>query len=663
MPQIKFSGLVSDMKGKLGGSVLSSNKQGAYMRQNKWGGGRKSNRWDRSKARLSQLANSWRALTLGQQEAWNNAAGDFPFTNKFNQEYIASGYQVYMSLNGTLLANNLPLLTAPGANRPFPEDLVVEFRQEQPPWVTTGTGATFPNILASTGGCLQSGVPCPMCYTCSGGVCIPKLPITSAEWQDCIKQFKGHFQAFEPVGCTTDQDCVDEGLIGAGGDTACVDGECTYVGDGFLNWANFGYVLNITNALRNSGEWSQGNHVGQNFLAGSFRFTLGTESLRILRSGVRDIVLVSNYYADGRGGNIRIRPQDQETIRLQFTMGLTSTDTASGYITYTWYIDLQLAEISSNSVFQYQLDLDDVTNTKFAINNFGWVTPQFTWYDELLLPSSPDWSIAEGDVSNLPEDWRTIEKSWGLVYGAGMYGYMTDIVYTDIRNFKSRYESFLDPLVGYLNGEEDILILANGPAKPKCNYAPCNPDLVGICKPEDSCTCKHNICGLWGQRETWHSNKAPDGDPNIYLAPSVPVFAFDTPSDPYSTATFAEQWMILDGGLYGTTGATYVPNVKMNVTAPSESGFALMLFAQNPIGYNGNNRWKADVYMVTIDASTSGTYNLWEYLKLAIKNAPAGTSFDISYAQVDTQSGLAHPRRRVKDVRFKAGAELSSAVY
>jgi len=121
MPQIKFSSLVTDMKGKANGSVFSSNRQGAYMRTNKSGGGKKSLSWENSKSRLAFLSTQWKALTLEQREQWNTIAPSYPALNKFNEPYNPSGYQVFMRLNGTLFAQGLPLLSVPNPPRSTPE--------------------------------------------------------------------------------------------------------------------------------------------------------------------------------------------------------------------------------------------------------------------------------------------------------------------------------------------------------------------------------------------------------------------------------------------------------------------------------------------------------------------------------------------------------------
>ena len=150
MPQIKFSGLVTAMKGKAGGSIFSQNKQGAYFRNNRWGGGRKSGRWDAAKQRLTILSNAWRNLSAEQREAWESAGVNFPFQNKFKDEYIPNGYQLFMSLNGNLYAQGLPTLSVPGEKRPFPEDIQITGGTPDVPWVTGGIVTGKPIVLGGS---------------------------------------------------------------------------------------------------------------------------------------------------------------------------------------------------------------------------------------------------------------------------------------------------------------------------------------------------------------------------------------------------------------------------------------------------------------------------------------------------------------------------------
>lgn len=115
MARIKFSGLVSEMKGKLNGSVMSSNRGGAYIRNNKAGQKNLSAKSTQIKNKFGSLASQWRNLSVEQQDQWALMAPNYPTTNKFGDVRIPSGYELFMRLNGTLQLQNLPLQTLPSA--------------------------------------------------------------------------------------------------------------------------------------------------------------------------------------------------------------------------------------------------------------------------------------------------------------------------------------------------------------------------------------------------------------------------------------------------------------------------------------------------------------------------------------------------------------------
>lgn len=120
MPKIRLSALATDIKGKSGGSVFSTNSGGTYFRNNPSGGGRKSNRWDLQKGKFAAVARAWRNLTNAQQTAWNNAVSDYPTVNAFGEPRIPSGYELFMRLNGTLISAGIDPISVPGEKRSLP---------------------------------------------------------------------------------------------------------------------------------------------------------------------------------------------------------------------------------------------------------------------------------------------------------------------------------------------------------------------------------------------------------------------------------------------------------------------------------------------------------------------------------------------------------------
>jgi len=66
-------------------------------------------------SKLGQIAGGWKLLNDAQRVAWNAAAVNFPFKNKFGDSYTGSGFQVYQMLNLNMLTINQTLLTFPPA--------------------------------------------------------------------------------------------------------------------------------------------------------------------------------------------------------------------------------------------------------------------------------------------------------------------------------------------------------------------------------------------------------------------------------------------------------------------------------------------------------------------------------------------------------------------
>jgi len=662
MPQIKFSGLVTAMKGKAGGSIFSQNKQGAYFRNNRWGGGRKSQRWDNAKNRLSFLSNQWRLLSAEQREAWQAAGADYPFENKFKESYIPSGYQLFMSLNGNLYAHNLPLLSVPGENRPFPDDINITGGTPDVPWVTGGTGATFPSINGQSLTSCGETYRCPSGYTCIGGYCILLFPYGSPAYLAARDNVRAQYYMFGDPECTTDQDCYDAGL-GTGTDIACTDGKCVYVGDGLMYYERTSYVLNISDILADGGRWNQTYSDQQTQVNGSFRFTLGPSTLRKLQTTQDEIVLVSSYANGGRGSTIRIRPQDQTTTRVYITFGLQTDESESTLATFVWYQDFPTAQFKENCVLQFQMNIADTIENYMCLNASGFNYSQFEYFDNILDGTIESWGEPTSDNHNPFANWQTTGPWMGYVYGAGTYGAPTDIIYSDIRFYPSRYREFKYALSGMLQGDESILITASGDAKPSCSYKACDLTVDGCNTGRSKCNCAAGICGPWRNIADRFVNQAPGGNTDIHLTAAVPIYDVSIDGNNVATFTATDNWFNLLGGTFANNGATFVPLVTATVDGTKESGFQLVAYTSRAKSAGKTIRLTELIQMTLLPADVSEEWELWEFVKAAISSAQPGTTFDIGFSILDTNSGamMAKPPVSVR-FRFKAGAELSSSV-
>jgi len=567
-----------------------------------------------------------------------------------------------MSLNGNLLAHNFPILSEPGAKRPFPEDAQLAFSQPNPGWVTGGTGVTFPNPPLR--GCTDEDPPpegCADCEACINGDCYPLGGSTeSAEYLECKQGIENIYFEFTEDECGTDSDCVDLGLAGASPDVACVDGKRVYVGDGIMNWTNLGYVLNLQSVLPDGGEWTFETAPRDAEINGSFRITLGPRALKALSTTQTDRDWETNYQADGRGLSIRLRPQDQQSTRIYFTYGLVGDLPSFEESTYLFYVDVSTSIFQSNTVIQYRLSLYNTNHTSVVVGNTGWLPMQLETYPNLQKGAIATWTDTPMSGANPFAEWKTIPKSQGLVFGGGVLGMSYDLIISDIRIFKGYQANYLDTLIGYLTGDESVLILATGDTKPQCSYASCNQSDNFCGTRRIKCNCAAGVCGPWKQIQDKFSNVAPGGDSSVKLVASVPVFV-EVSINP-NEYEFSGYWMEMLGGSFSNNGATYVPNVLLNVQAPQESGFFAVLCTSMPKGYTQNNRWSPVVTAGVVDLNVNSTLNLWEYLAPLIVHAPPGTSFDTTIYLVDSNSGYAQIAGRTKP-RFKAGAELSSVVY
>lgn len=112
MALVKLSAMVSEMKGKLNGSVLQGSPFGQMIRNNKYSKSGTQTVWDMNKAQLATLASQFRDLSSAQLATWQTQTANYPFIDKFGDSYTPSAFQLYMALNLRLLDNGLSKITS-----------------------------------------------------------------------------------------------------------------------------------------------------------------------------------------------------------------------------------------------------------------------------------------------------------------------------------------------------------------------------------------------------------------------------------------------------------------------------------------------------------------------------------------------------------------------
>jgi hypothetical protein len=115
MAKIKFSALVSDMRGKLNGSVASHNRGGSYFRNKVTPVNVRSSYQIAARARFASFSQQWRTLTQAQIFAWNSAVGAYAKKNIFGNLKNPTGAQLFQKVNNNLLASGGTAITSPAA--------------------------------------------------------------------------------------------------------------------------------------------------------------------------------------------------------------------------------------------------------------------------------------------------------------------------------------------------------------------------------------------------------------------------------------------------------------------------------------------------------------------------------------------------------------------
>jgi hypothetical protein len=116
MALIKFSGLLSAISGKVGGTVFARNKAGAYSRN--WAKPTSSPTPIQSanRARFGSQSAFWGSLTSAQRTSWNASASGLIRVNRLGEEYVPTGRQICLQANNQLVASAQTEISTPPAD-------------------------------------------------------------------------------------------------------------------------------------------------------------------------------------------------------------------------------------------------------------------------------------------------------------------------------------------------------------------------------------------------------------------------------------------------------------------------------------------------------------------------------------------------------------------
>lgn len=102
MTLIKFSAIVSEVSGKLNGSIFSRNRSGAIIKNRMIPINRQSSTQQPNRINWSFLIRTWNSLSVEQINTWNVAALTISWQNKLGDSYHPSGQQLFLYCNQNL---------------------------------------------------------------------------------------------------------------------------------------------------------------------------------------------------------------------------------------------------------------------------------------------------------------------------------------------------------------------------------------------------------------------------------------------------------------------------------------------------------------------------------------------------------------------------------
>lgn len=695
MPSIKFTALVSDIKGKANGSVFSKNKQGNYFRNNVTGGGRKSLAWDQQKSNFSYLATQWRSLTPVQKDSWDSMAANYPALNKFKESYIPSGFQLYMRLNGVLYAKGFSILSTPIAQRSFPnlEELYVDSPSYSAYTGKWGAGFNNPSAINVVG----NNAYCPQCYVQGGTDCEIGMP--EIDFLNCFNNLQLNRQLGCSTGCTTAADCETQGMTAPNNEVCCQDGVCNWCGDGVVNMFQGAYLLNVAPAIKDGGiidNTFEDDYVTFNL---SFRLWLDANAINGVRTNNVPVVIVSNYKDNAKNLWVRLCPFDANNAQVEWGMGLVdvahdNTEFTNAMIGIVPYAILQ--EQSNVWYFQYNLNnYQDFVGLIGWDNNISWLACNTT--KKVNLKDNFDWDgLGVKGWSSLP--WNCKDDEWGIMLGAFSYARQWGMNFSDFRWNNGTYTEDERMFItqGYVvPGVQVICAMALFEVEDCCNKVCSN---LGPCQWNCSTGASTGSCSCGGSGnpdEGWCLTTNTRGLANFGSQSSnVPSFQFVCPAYNFTNSEEGDYSLIYNGNClpYGTyptmqNNAIFAPSFDINLPLVSEDNFFLIVNASKPMTNSSVN--KGTSHIGTLRLGVGRSVNIWDWIIESIGNFPDYSSCLIKLQILDSESGQVlnfetqylerenelllkevddtgkKKKKKPKtgnSVRFKAGSDLSSSV-
>jgi hypothetical protein len=146
MARATYGGIITNLKGSIGGLTFQKNVSGAIVRLRPWRKKFNSLKQQIAQQIFYQKNMGWHQLSLGDQQLWNAFAKLHTFTDPFGDLETLTGHQWYISIN-----TNLEIISQPHITQP-------------PAWTLPTSPPTATLFLSTSGIYLQVASPAPAGY-------------------------------------------------------------------------------------------------------------------------------------------------------------------------------------------------------------------------------------------------------------------------------------------------------------------------------------------------------------------------------------------------------------------------------------------------------------------------------------------------------------------
>ncbi len=119
MAKVKFSALISEMRGKLNGSVFSKNRSGNILRNKVTPINPSTSDQARARTLFTNFSQKWQTLDPAAQKAWHSSSQDYKRNNIFGDAFTPTGSNLYCELNANMALIGGTELTHPPLHLPI----------------------------------------------------------------------------------------------------------------------------------------------------------------------------------------------------------------------------------------------------------------------------------------------------------------------------------------------------------------------------------------------------------------------------------------------------------------------------------------------------------------------------------------------------------------